>query len=176
MNAHKSSIQYTVAPCPLGYILVATTEHGICSVALGDDPATLVEDLNTRFSVATITHDRRMSETWLHPLLDYLHGKRIHLDLPIDVPATPFRHKVWSALRIIPYGTTQTYRHVAEQLGHPHATRAVAHACAGNPVALIIPCHRVVRTDGTLGGYRWGIERKRTLIALEAAHVQLCAS
>lgn len=169
-------IQYVVAPCAFGHVLAAATECGVCAVALGDDPAALIDDLARTFSDATLERGERLPDDWMKTLIDYLHGERMSLNLPLEVAATPFQQIVWNALRAIPYGETQTYQQVAERIGRPRAARAVARACASNPVALIIPCHRVVRSDGLLGGYRWGIERKRALIAHEAAHVELCAS
>lgn len=169
-------IRYAVVPSAFGHMLAAATEHGICAVALGDDPAMAIADLSRAFSDATIDAEERPLNDWIDALLDYLRGERTNLDLPLDVAATPFQREVWDALRAIPYGKTQTYQQVAQRIGRPHATRAVARACASNPVALIVPCHRVVRADGASGGYRWGVERKRALIAHEAAHIKLCAS
>ncbi|MCS6840750.1 MAG: methylated-DNA--[protein]-cysteine S-methyltransferase [Roseiflexaceae bacterium] len=176
MDTSRRVVRYTVAPCAFGHVLAAATERGICAVALGDDPAALVNDLRRAFRAMPIVRDIALPNHWMDALLDYLHGARMDLDLPLDVAATPFQQMVWNALRAIPYGETQTYRQVAQRIGRPRATRAVARACASNPAALIIPCHRVVRSNGALGGYRWGIERKRALIAHEAAHVELCAS
>ncbi len=173
---HLRTMMVTLAPCRFGYLLVAATERGVCAVALGDDPHMLRNDLERRSGSAVIRHTGCVSDHWTSTILDYLNGVRQHPDLPLDVEATPFQRLVWEALRSIPYGATQTYQEVAQRLGRPDAVRAVARACANNPVALIVPCHRVVRADGTLGGYRWGIERKRALLAHEAVHVQLCAS
>lgn len=175
---HRSPlvIRYAIALCPFGHVLAAATGRGVCAAALGDDPAMLIDDLARAFSEATLDCNSELLDGWMDVLLDYLHGKRMSLDLPLDVAATPFQKMVWNALRAIPYGETQTYQQVARRIGRPDATRAVAQACARNPVALIIPCHRVVRSDGALGGYRWGIERKRALLLHEAAHVELCAS
>jgi AraC family transcriptional regulator of adaptative response/methylated-DNA-[protein]-cysteine methyltransferase len=104
---------------------------------------------------------------WVSSLLDHLNGEQIHLDLPLDFQATAFQWRVWEELRAIPYGTTRSYREIARSIGHPQAVRAVARACATNPVSLVIPCHRVIRGDGSLGGYRWGLERKQALLARE---------
>ncbi|ABU57421.1 methylated-DNA--[protein]-cysteine S-methyltransferase [Roseiflexus castenholzii] len=172
----KRIIRYSVSPSAFGYLLIAATERGICTVALGDNPAALINDLARRFGDTILDQAGGLPGGWMNILLGYLNGERKNLDLPLDVAATPFQQEVWNALRAIPYGTTQTYQQVAQRIGRPDATRAVAQACANNPVALIVPCHRVVRTDGTSGGYRWGIERKRALIAHEAAHIELCAS
>ncbi len=173
---HPCTITATIAPCRFGYFLVAATERGVCAVALGDDPDMLQDDLERRFGTAIIRRAGHASDNWTDMIYGYLTGVQKRLDLPLDVIATPFQRLVWEALRAIPYGATQTYQEVAQQLGRPYAVRAVARACASNPVALIVPCHRVVRADGALGGYRWGIERKRALLAHEAAHIQLCAS
>jgi O-6-methylguanine DNA methyltransferase len=173
---HPCTITATIAPCRFGYFLVAATAHGVCAVTLGDDPDMLQDDLERRFGTAIIRHTGHVSNNLTDTIHSYLNGVQKRLDLPLDVTATPFQRLVWEALRTIPYGATQTYQEVAQQLGRPYAVRAVARACASNPVALIVPCHRVVRADGSLGGYRWGIERKRALLAHEAAQIQLCAS
>jgi O-6-methylguanine DNA methyltransferase len=173
---HPRTITATIAPCMLGYLLIAATERGVCAVALGDNPDMLQDDLERRFGTAIVRHAGHASDNWTDVIYGYLNGFQKRLDLPLDVTATPFQRLVWEALRTIPYGVTQTYQEVAQQLGRPYAVRAVARACASNPVALIVPCHQVVRADGSLGGYRWGIERKRALLAHEAAHIQLCAS
>ncbi len=170
MHRHQCVVRYAIVSSTFGYVLAAATEHGVCSAALGDNPTTLIDDLTRAFGDATIAQDEGTLNGWMDALSDYLHGDRMRLDLPLDVAATPFQQEVWNALRAIPYGTTQTYQQVAQRMGRPEATRAVAQACASNPVALIVPCHRVVRADGTLGGYRWGIERKCALIAHEATH------
>lgn len=170
-GGRAANIRYTVTPCPLGHILVAATDRGICKVSLGDSPATLLEDLSNEFDGATIRHDGESLGAWVAALLDYLAGVQPHLDLPLDVQATAFQRQVWEALRAIPYGTTQTYQQVAQRIGRPTALRAVAQACAGNPAALIIPCHRVVRASGELGGYRWGVARKQALLEREACEV-----
>jgi O-6-methylguanine DNA methyltransferase len=167
MHKRQRLIRYVIAPCPFGYVLAAATERGICAVSSGGDPTALIEDLTRMFGDATVEQVKWLPKGWMAPLLDYLHGERTDLDLPLDVAATPFQRQVWDALRDIPCGATQTYQQVAQRIGRPRATRAVARACASNPVALIVPCHRVVRSNGALGGYRWGIERKRALIAHE---------
>lgn len=170
MHRYQCVVRYAVAPSAFGYVLAAATGCGVCSAALGDNPTTLIDDLMRAFGHATLAHDEGTLNGWMDALSDYLRGERMSLDLPLDVAATPFQQEVWRVLRTIPYGTTQTYQQVAQRMGRPAATRAVAQACASNRVALIVPCHRVVRADGALGGYRWGVERKRALIAHEAAH------
>ena len=161
-------ISYATVPCPLGWLLVAATERGICRIALGAAPRTLEGALRAEFPAADVTPDRGVLKPWLATLVGYLDGHEPHLDLPLDVRATAFQRRVWEELRKIPYGTTRSYSAVARAIGRPGATRAVARACASNPAALIVPCHRVVREDGSLGGYRWGVERKRALLEREA--------
>ncbi|GBD16380.1 Bifunctional transcriptional activator/DNA repair enzyme Ada [bacterium HR26] len=162
-----ATILYTLVPCPLGYLLVAATERGICAVRLGDTESELEDGLRREFPAARLERDEATLGRWVRELLDYLEGNQPHLDLPLDVRATAFQRRVWEALRAIPRGSTRSYREIAEAIGQPTAARAVARACAANPVALVVPCHRVVREDGGLGGYRWGIERKRALLDLE---------
>jgi AraC family transcriptional regulator of adaptative response/methylated-DNA-[protein]-cysteine methyltransferase len=161
-----TSIRYAIEPCTLGYVLIGTTERGVCSVMLGDSPALLVEALYDEYPAAVITPDDDLSEP-IDAVLRYLEGNPVRIDLPLDVRATAFQQRVWDALRDIPYGVTHTYTEIAREIGKPEAVRAVANACAANQVALIIPCHRVVREDGTLGGYKWGIERKCALLNQE---------
>jgi AraC family transcriptional regulator of adaptative response/methylated-DNA-[protein]-cysteine methyltransferase len=164
-----AEIAYTIAPCPLGLLLVAATARGICKVGLGDDAAALEADLRREFPAATARRDDAALGPWIAAILAHLRGEQPHLDLPLDIRATAFQRKVWEALRAIPYGETRSYTEVARGIGQPAAQRAVARACATNPVALVIPCHRVVREDGGLGGYRWGLARKRALLAGEQA-------
>jgi AraC family transcriptional regulator of adaptative response/methylated-DNA-[protein]-cysteine methyltransferase len=159
-------IAYTTAVCPLGRLLVARTARGICRVSLGNNVAELEASLRAEFPAADIRRDQGILASAVGAILGYLGGERA-LDLPLDVRATAFQRRVWEALRRIPYGSTRSYAQVAGAIGHPTATRAVARACATNPAALVIPCHRVVRADGGLGGYRWGIERKRALLDRE---------
>jgi len=148
--------------------LVAATERGICGVSLGDTDAALEHALHIEYPAVEIVHDGSGLEAWVEAILKHLEGAQPHLDLPLDLQATAFQWQVWEALRAIPYGDTRSYGQVARSLGQPTAARAVARACATNPVALVIPCHRVVREDGQLGGYRWDITRKRALLAQEA--------
>ncbi len=164
-----ATIRYTVASSPLGALLVAATERGLCAVRLGDDADALVEELRHEFPFAALARDADDAlGAWVAPILANLGGTQPHLDLPLDVQATAFQWRVWEALRAIPRGETRSYAEVARAIGQPTAARAVARACATNPVALAIPCHRVVRGDGDPGGYRWGMERKRALLAREA--------
>ena len=162
-----ATIRYTVAASPLGTLLVAATEHGVCRVSLGDAAPSLERDLRAEFPAATIQRDSGALASWVQRILRHLEGRAPHLDLPLDIRATAFQQRVWTELRRIPSGATRSYQAVARAIGRPRATRAVARACATNPVCLVIPCHRVVRENGTLGGYRWGVERKQALLDRE---------
>ena len=162
-------IAFTVVPCPLGRLLVAATERGICRIGLGAGAEELAAGLRAEFPAAEIRRDRGPLGRWVGAILRHLEGRSPHLDLPLDVRATAFQRAVWEALRKITYGSTRSYAQIARVIGRPRATRAVARACATNPTAIVIPCHRVVRQDGGLGGYRWGIARKRALLEREAA-------
>jgi AraC family transcriptional regulator of adaptative response/methylated-DNA-[protein]-cysteine methyltransferase len=162
-----ATMRYSVVASPLGTLLVAATERGICKIALGDSAGALERDLRREFPAARITRDGGGLSSWVESILAHLAGSEPHLDLPLDIRATAFQQKVWSALRKIPYGSTRSYQAVARAIGSPSAPRAVARACATNPVALVIPCHRVVREDGEAGGYRWGVERKEALLKRE---------
>jgi AraC family transcriptional regulator of adaptative response/methylated-DNA-[protein]-cysteine methyltransferase len=162
-------IRSVVVPCSLGWLLVAATERGICRISFGDSAAVLERALRSEFPAAEIARDHGTLETWVAQLSAYLDGRAPQIDLPLDVRATAFQRRVWKELQRIPYGSTRSYSAVARAIGKPTAARAVARACATNPVSLVIPCHRVVREDGTLGGYRWGLKRKQALLAQEAA-------
>ncbi|HVF09853.1 MAG TPA: bifunctional DNA-binding transcriptional regulator/O6-methylguanine-DNA methyltransferase Ada [Abditibacteriaceae bacterium] len=162
-----ANIIFSIAPCPLGLLLVAATQKGICAVSLGDSAETLEVALHKEFPAAEVRRDEAQLHGWLQALLRFLEGQEPHLDLPLDVQATAFQRRVWQVLHSINYGETRTYAQVAAAGGQPTAVRAVARACATNPVALVVPCHRVVRGDGSLGGYRWGLERKKKLLAQE---------
>ena len=164
-------IVYTIAGCALGRLLVAATERGICSVALGGSDAELTAALFAEYPQASIdSKDTRISPSlnlWTSKVLDSLNGRTPHIELPLDIQGTAFQWQVWDELRRIPFGETRSYQEIASAIGKPKAVRAVASACAGNHAALVIPCHRVIRGDKTLGGYRWGIERKKKLLAQE---------
>jgi AraC family transcriptional regulator of adaptative response/methylated-DNA-[protein]-cysteine methyltransferase len=162
-------IRFTLTDCPLGRLLVAGTDRGVCAVSLGDGDAYLEGVLRLEYPAASLERDDERLRAWAAALVEHLRGQRPHLDLPLDVQATAFQWRVWQELCAIPYGETASYREVARRIGKPTAARAVARACATNPVAVIVPCHRVVREDGGLGGYRWGIGRKRVLLAQEQA-------
>ncbi len=161
-------IAYTVVPCALGRLLVAATERGICRIGIGAADPALERGLRAEFPAAAVARDDATLRSWVAEITAHLDGHQPHLDLPLDVRATAFQRRVWEALRKIPYGSTRSYSEIARAIGKPKATRAVARACATNPVAIVIPCHRVVREDGDQGGYRWGMERKRALLAREA--------
>jgi len=160
-------ISYTLAESRLGRVLVGSTARGISAVYLGDRDAALTDALRQEYPQAAIRPGGRHAATWVRTIVRYLDGRAPGLDLPVDVQATAFQRRVWDALRRIPCGATRSYSQIARMLGRPKAARAVARACATNPVSLVIPCHRVVREDGGLGGYRWGIERKKALLAQE---------
>jgi len=159
-------IRYTLVDGWLGRMLLAGTERGLCMLSLGDTDALLEAALRVEFPAARLVRDDAALAAWAAAVLQYLDGSPA-LDLPLDVQATAFQSRVWQALRAIPFGQTRTYSEIAESIGQPRAARAVGHACAANPVSLVTPCHRALRQDGSLGGYRWGLERKRRLLALE---------
>ena len=167
-GAKSESIRFAVGECSLGSILVAATEQGICSISLGDDPAALVRELQARFSMTQLTDSDQDLKPMMAKVAGFVEAPWLGLDLPLDVRGTAFQQRVWQALRRIPAGSTATYSQIAQRIGSPKAVRAVAHACATNAIAVAIPCHRVVRNDGSLAGYRWGVERKRALLEREA--------
>lgn len=158
---------YSVVTCPLGKLLVAVTDRGICKISLGDTAEDLIELLNKEFAKAERILDDEGVGYWVEKIIAYLEGWQPHLDLPLDIRATAFQMKVWQQLQKIPVGETRTYSDIADAIGQPTASRAVANACANNPVALVIPCHRIIRKDKSLGGYRWGMERKQALLQQE---------
>jgi len=162
-----TTIQFAIVPSPLGKLLVAATQRGLCSVRFGENAAELERDFREEFSAAKIRRDDAALQPFLQPLLASLRGEKVTMDLPLDVRATAFQKRVWDALREIPAGEIRSYTEVARAIGDPKAVRAVATACASNPVAVVVPCHRVVRSDGELAGYRWGIERKKKLLQQE---------
>src|SRR5881296_3875762 len=163
-------IAFAVVPCALGRLLVAATERGICRIGIGDDAAALERGLRAEFPSAVIARDNATLRPWVAEITAHFDGRQPDLDLPLDLRATAFQRRVWEALRKIPYGSTSSYSAIARAIGKPRATRAVARACATNPVAVVIPCHRVVSKGGDLGGYRWGVERKRALLERERAN------
>lgn len=161
-------LHYTVRACTLGQVLVAATSQGIAAVLLGDDKTALIDDLQRRYPQAQLETGGAMLHRWSDTVLEILAHPRLQHMVPLDVlQGTEFQHKVWKALARIPAGQTRTYRELAQSLGLPHAVRAVASACGANPLAVLVPCHRVVRSDGGLGGYRWGLQRKQQLLQME---------
>jgi AraC family transcriptional regulator of adaptative response/methylated-DNA-[protein]-cysteine methyltransferase len=164
-----ATIRFAVGECSLGAILVAATEQGVCAIQFGDDPGALVRNLEDAFPKAKLVGGDKAFEQSVARVVGFVEAPQHGLDLPLHVRGTAFQQRVWQALRDIPPGKTASYAEIAERIGEPKAVRAVAQACAANPVAVAIPCHRVVRRDGGLSGYRWGVERKRALLAKEAA-------
>ena len=160
-------ISYTIAASPMGRLLVAVTERGVCAVRMADNDAELEKDLRDEFPNAELKRDDSALRESVQKIVNHLENNEPRLDLPLDIKATAFQRQVWEQLRSIPYGETVSYGDVAKALGKPGAVRAVGRACATNPVALVIPCHRVVREDKTLGGYRWGLDRKKKLLEHE---------
>jgi AraC family transcriptional regulator of adaptative response/methylated-DNA-[protein]-cysteine methyltransferase len=167
-GGRDARIGYVIGASPLGKILIAATERGLCSVILGDSDAHLVRDLRVQFPQAKIEPEPSLA-SHLEGVLSQFTEHPAALDLPLDLRATAFQMRVWEALRRIPRGETRTYAELAKSLGNPKAFRAVARACATNPVAVVIPCHRVIGSDGKATGYRWGVERKKKLLELEGA-------
>jgi AraC family transcriptional regulator, regulatory protein of adaptative response / methylated-DNA-[protein]-cysteine methyltransferase len=166
-GAIAATIRYTCSDSPLGRMLIAATDKGICAIQFADTDDELVEGLKREFPFAVRKRDDDSLKSWTQALLDQMADDQIHRSLPLDIQATAFQRKVWTHLQSLPFGTTQSYGEVARAIGRPSAARAVARACATNPVAVAIPCHRVVRADGAMGGYRWGLGRKRALLQLE---------
>lgn len=160
-------IRYAVVESGIGKLLVAATDRGICAIRFGNSRRELESALREEFPHAQIKRDEGGMIAWTSELVDHLSGRRERIDLPLDIRATAFQRLVWEHLKSIPRGATESYSQVAEAIGRPSAVRAVARACAANPVAVAIPCHRVVRGDGSMGGYRWGVERKTRLLAAE---------
>lgn len=162
------AMTYAIVDSPIGRMMVAGTDKGICSVKLGDRDERLERELRREYPEASIARNQSEMRPWIDALLGHLNGSRPHLDLPIDVQATAFQWKVWRYLQSIPPGETRAYSEVAKAIGKSSAVRAVARACATNPVCLVVPCHRVVGKDGALTGYRWGLKRKRHLLQAES--------
>jgi AraC family transcriptional regulator of adaptative response/methylated-DNA-[protein]-cysteine methyltransferase len=162
-------IWFAIGECSLGSILVAQSDRGICAIMMGDDPDALIRDLQDRFPRARLIGGDTAFERVVARVVGFVEAPAVGLDLPLDVRGTAFQQRVWSALREIPAGATASYSEIARRIGSPKSVRAVAQACASNTLAVAIPCHRVVRTDGSLSGYRWGVERKRSLLEREAS-------
>jgi len=163
----NEAIRFAIGECSLGAILVARSEKGVCAISFGDDPEALSRDLEDRFPNARLIGGDRDFEQWVARVVGFVEAPQIGLDLPLDVRGSAFEERVWRALREIPSGNTASYSEIARRLGEPGAARAVAQACAANKLAVAIPCHRVVRSDGGLSGYRWGVGRKRALLERE---------
>jgi AraC family transcriptional regulator of adaptative response/methylated-DNA-[protein]-cysteine methyltransferase len=167
-GGQRAEIRFATGACSLGTILVAATEKGVCAILLGDDAPTLMRELEERFPRAVLIAGDREFERTVARVVRFVEAPRLGLELPLDVRGTAFQQRVWQALRAIPAGSRTSYREIAERIGAPKAVRAVAQACASNKLAVAIPCHRVVRSDGALSGYRWGVERKSDLLRREA--------
>jgi len=164
----QTDIRFAVGKCSLGSILVAQSDRGICAMFLGDDPDSLVRDLQDQFPKANLSGDDEGFERLVAKVVGFVEAPTLRLDLPLDVRGTAFQQRVWQSLQKIPAGSTASYADVAKLIGSPNSVRAVAQACGANALAVAIPCHRVVRNDGALSGYRWGVERKRALLEIEA--------
>jgi AraC family transcriptional regulator of adaptative response/methylated-DNA-[protein]-cysteine methyltransferase len=161
-------IKFAFAECSLGKLLVGASEKGVCAISFGDEPDVLLRDLRDKFPKARLIEVDAESERLLAQVVSFVEEPEIGPELPLDIRGTAFQQRVWAALRAIPLGSIVSYAEVAARIGEPKATRAVAGACAANKIALAIPCHRVVRSDGSLSGYHWGRERKRALLDREA--------
>jgi AraC family transcriptional regulator, regulatory protein of adaptative response / methylated-DNA-[protein]-cysteine methyltransferase len=164
----NNDIRFAVGECSLGPILVAQSDRGVCAILMGDDPDQLARTLQDQFPRANLIGGDATFEQLVARVVGLIEAPQLGLDLPLDLRGTAFQERVWQALREIPAGTTATYEEIAQRIGEPRAVRAVAQACGANRLAVAIPCHRVVRKDGSLSGYRWGVERKRELLAREA--------
>ncbi len=167
-GAIAAPIRYTFADSPLGRMLIAATDKGICAIQFASSDAELEQGLRHEFPFANRKRDDAAMQSWKKDLLRHMQGQRLNIALPLDIQATAFQRRVWTQLQSIPFGETRSYAAVAKSIGQPTATRAVARACATNPVAVAIPCHRVVRKSGDMGGYRWGVQRKKALLEMEA--------
>src|ERR1700683_5339533 len=166
-GAIAASIRYAIADSPLGRMLVAATDKGVCAIQFARSDGELIEGLKREFPFAVRKPDQGGLQDWVETLLSTMTGHESNSALPLDIRATAFQRRVWTYLQSIPFGATRSYSQVAKAIGQPSASRAVARACAANPVAVVIPCHRVVREDGGVSGYRWGIERKKALLGME---------
>ncbi|HSI28237.1 MAG TPA: bifunctional DNA-binding transcriptional regulator/O6-methylguanine-DNA methyltransferase Ada [Methylophilus sp.] len=164
----NTTIRFALAKCSLGNILVASSDKGICAISLGDDAEALLRELQDRFPKANLIGGDEAFESMVATVIGFIESPGLGLNLPLDIQGTAFQQRVWQALQKIPVGSTVTYTELAQLIGMPKAIRAVASACAANTLAVAIPCHRVVRLDGSLSGYRWGVERKLALIKLES--------
>jgi AraC family transcriptional regulator of adaptative response/methylated-DNA-[protein]-cysteine methyltransferase len=168
-GAPSTAIRFAIGQSSLGLILVAASEKGICAILMGDDPGALSRELQDRFPRAAFLPADAAFETWVAKVVSFVDTPRSRLDLPLDIRGTAFQQRVWQALCEVPLGSTASYTEIAERIGAPKAVRAVAQACAANAIAVAIPCHRILRNDGGISGYRWGVERKRALLKRETA-------
>ena len=170
---HSPCIDYELRCCSLGWVLVAATQQGVCAILMGDDSQALIQDLRRRFPRATLEEDplQGARQEWVAQVVSHLERPQGELKAPLHPHGTAFQRQVWQALTQVPAGTTISYTQLARTLGKPQSARAVAQACAANPLAVAVPCHRVLRKNGDLSGYRWGPHRKRELLAREASRV-----
>lgn len=167
-KTRTDSIRYVLGSCSLGAVLVACSDKGVCAILLGDEPVGLIQELQGRFPAANLVAARDELADHVAKVVALIEAPSTHLDLPLDLRGTPFQQRVWQVLRDTPAGETITYTEIARRIGQPKARRGVGQACGANPLAVVIPCHRVLRTDGSLSGYRWGVERKRALLEKES--------
>lgn len=163
----QSELRFTLADCYLGSVLIAATEPGLCAIFLGEDPSELVRNLERRFPRSRPIRDDKKLDALASEIIAFIENPSLGFHRPLDIRGTDFQKRVWQALRRIPIGKTATYADIARAIGAPKAVRAVAQACGANPLAVVIPCHRVLRSDGDISGYRWGVERKRKLLESE---------
>lgn len=168
-GAKDERIKFALGECNLGHILVAATDKGVCAISLGDDPESLLNEFQDAFPNAELIGADEAFEKKVALVVGFVEDPRLKFPLPLDIRGTAFQQAVWQVLQTIPFGKTYTYTEIAEKLGRPKSVRAVANACGANALAIAIPCHRVIRSDGSLSGYRWGLDRKRKLIDLEAS-------
>lgn len=165
------NIIYAISTCTLGYFIVAQSKQGICFLMLADEPDELMTELHQRFGQKNISNRAQIDSETVQKIKAYLNAPNATLDLPLDLYGTAFQLKVWEEIRLIPHGKTTSYTDIARRIGQPTAARAVAQACGANKLAIIVPCHRVVRSNGAVSGYRWGIERKKQLLHREGIHI-----
>jgi AraC family transcriptional regulator, regulatory protein of adaptative response / methylated-DNA-[protein]-cysteine methyltransferase len=166
-----ATLQYAVGECSLGLVLVGRSDKGVCAILLGDDSRQLVHELRDRFPQSTLVDAGVDFQELLAKVVGFIEAPEGELELPLDFHGTAFQQRVWQALTGIPVGSTASYTDIAQRIGAPKSVRAVARACGANAIAVAVPCHRVIRSDGALSGYRWGVERKQALLEREGAHV-----
>jgi AraC family transcriptional regulator, regulatory protein of adaptative response / methylated-DNA-[protein]-cysteine methyltransferase len=164
-SGDEANITFAIGECSLGAVLIARSDKGVCAILLGDDPDALAHEIRERFPKANLIGGDAEFEALVTRVICCVEAPRLGLDLPLDIRGTAFQQRVWQALREVPAGETASYAEIARRIGAPQSARAVAHACAHNSLAVAIPCHRIVRNDGALSGYRWGVARKRALLA-----------